>query len=435
VRGLADHAGLGRHLPTLFAAAAGLGAVGLAVSGGADSLALMLLAHEWARSAPSAPRLFVYTVDHGLRPEAEGETAFVMHEATRLGLAARTLKWIGTKPSVGLQEAARQARYRLIGDAMRADGIHLLLTAHHRDDQAETVLMRLAHGSGLEGLRGMTPIAEVEGVRVFRPLLGVGSDDLRAIVAAAGLTPVADPSNVDHHYERVRWRQALPPLAALGLDSGQLAQFARRAGEADAALAQWAERAFGELVVVDALGAARLDRRTLLALPRAVGLKVLGRAIALAGGGQRPRALGAIERLHDRLAAEPAFAGATLLGTALRQRGETLWISREPGRSSAAPTMIGASQTLLWDRRFTIANGAGNGPISVRMARELSRAQAERLLGRVLIAPAAAIKAAPLITNGDGQVIALGGYRLDEAVSIGVIGAPTLTSAGNVTAN
>ena len=215
MRGVADHAGLGRHLPTLFAAAAGSGAVGLAVSGGADSLALMLLAHEWANSDPSAPRLVVYTVDHGLRPEAEAETAFVMHEATRRGLAVRTLKWIGKKPSVGLQEAARQARYRLIGDAMRADGVRLLLTAHHRDDQAETVLMRLAHGSGLEGLRGMTPIAEVEGVRVFRPLLGVASDDLRAIVAAAGLTPVADPSNVDHHYERVRWRKALPPLAAL----------------------------------------------------------------------------------------------------------------------------------------------------------------------------------------------------------------------------
>ncbi len=208
-----------------------------------------------------------------------------------------------------MQEAARQARYWLIGEAMRRDGATLLLTAHHRDDQAETVLMRLAHGSGLEGLRGMEAMAEVEGVRVFRPLLGVDPAELRAVAAEAGLTPVADPSNADRHYERVRWRQALPQLRP----SGSTARKCRSSPAAPVrpmrAIAEWAERAFAELVTMDALGAAQLPLPRLAELPRAVGIKLLGRIVALAGGGQRPRALGAIERLHDRLISASGFEG------------------------------------------------------------------------------------------------------------------------------
>src|SRR5690606_33062367 len=132
------------------------------------------------------PRLIVYSLDHGLRPEAAAEVEMVLREAGRLGLAARGLAWTGDKPAAGLQEAARQARYRLIGEAMAGDGATLLLTAHHRADQAETVLMRLAHGSGIEGLKGMTTLSLVEGVPVFRPLLDVEPATLAALVADAG---------------------------------------------------------------------------------------------------------------------------------------------------------------------------------------------------------------------------------------------------------
>ena len=143
----------------LFAPLGGAKSLGLAVSGGADSLALMLLAARWRDADPDAPTLYVYSVDHGLRPEAAAEVAFVLAEAARLGLPARALRWDGPKPATGLSEAARSARYRLIGEAMQRDGASILVTAHHLDDQAETVLMRLAHGSGLAGLRGMAPLA------------------------------------------------------------------------------------------------------------------------------------------------------------------------------------------------------------------------------------------------------------------------------------
>jgi tRNA(Ile)-lysidine synthase len=225
----------------LFAAVAGEAAIGLAVSGGADSLALMVLAQRWASGQAGAPQIFVYSVDHGLRPEAAGEVAMAIAAAAKLGLSARGLAWSDAKPATGVQEAARIARYRLMGAAMAEDGARVLLTAHHLQDQAETVLMRMAHGSGLEGLRGMAVMADVEGVCVHRPLLGLDPKLLRAVVDEAGLVPVEDPSNADPHYERVRWRQVMPQLAALGLDAGMVAQLADRIGEADAAIAQIAD--------------------------------------------------------------------------------------------------------------------------------------------------------------------------------------------------
>lgn len=415
--GLIAGADPGAALAELFAPIAGRRVLGLAVSGGPDSLALMLLARGWADGLPAAPRLVVYSVDHGLRPEAADEVAFVLHTAAALGLEARGLRWEGPKPASGLQAAARAARYRLIGQAMREDGAEVLLTAHHRNDQAETVLMRLAHGSGLDGLRGIEALGEAEGVPVFRPLLGVAPEALRAIVAAAGLTPIADPSNADRHYERVRWREALPALAALGLDAGQIGQFARRAGEAEDALRAWTDTQFATLVRLDPLGAATVPLGPLLDLPRAVGQRLLARLLDAVGGGQRPRALGAIERLYGRIAGEEPFGGATLLGAVVRRRGGELWLCREAGRGAPVARSLGGHQTLLWDRRFLIANRSDR-PIAVRMAGGLSRAAAERLVGQTLRAPAAAIRSAPLVSGPDGEVMAFGEFRFSDLIGV-----------------
>ena len=415
---LSDPDALLKALPALFAPVAGEAAIGLAVSGGADSLGLMLLTAHWARTLEHPPDLIVYSVDHGLRPEAEAEVRLVIAEAQRLGLVARGLRWDGNKPTSGLQAAARQARYRLIGVAMRDDGASVLLTAHHRDDQAETVLMRMAHGSGLEGLRGMEPLAEVEGVRVFRPLLAVPRDTLGAIVAIAGLIPVADPSNDDRHYERVRWRQALPQLAALGLDAARLTQLAQRAGEADAAIAQWAATSFSELVTVDVLGAARLPVVGLGKLPRAAGVKLLAQLLDMTGGGQRPRALGVVERLRDNLVLDASVKGLTLLGVAVRRRGGDIWFSRELGRHPAPRVAIGPEASLIWDGRFNIANRSRSAVIGVAMAGSMSRQRAEGLLGEKLTSPIEAIRSAPLTTTEGGRILAIGAHRLSGDVTV-----------------
>ncbi len=307
--------------------------LGLAVSGGADSLALMLLAARYSQSPEARRRFFVYSVDHGLRPEAKDEVAFVVAEATKLGFQARALLWEGAKPESGLQQAARQARYGLIGSAMRADKVPVLLTAHHLRDQAETVLMRMAHGSGLEGLRGMDYFSVIEDVSIVRPLLGVEPALLRQVVAEAGLTPVADPSNDDRDYERVRWRQALPLLAELGLDAERLGRFALRVRDADAALEDSANQAFAE-IALSAVHGASFDRAWLAALPRAVAVRVVGRVLDHVGGGQKPHGLGAVENLTERLLREPFKA--TLHGCVVFSDGVVVRIEREPGRAAAA---------------------------------------------------------------------------------------------------
>ena len=346
--------------------------------------------------------------------------AAILREAGRLGFEARGLHWQRVEGESASQAAARQARYRLIGDAMREDGAGRLLTAHHRTDQAETVLMRLAHGSGLEGLRGMDALADVEGVPVFRPLLHVPPELLRELVAGADLTPVADPSNADRHYERVRWRQTLPALAGLGLDAQAIARFARRAGEADDAVAAWADEQFAALVEIDPFGALSLSASAFLRLPRAVGIKLLARAVEVARGGQRGGALGVVERLHDSLSAAPELAGATLLGVRVARRGDALRLSREAGRAVPEPIDLESGDVLLWDGRFQIANHSG-APIQVRMAGPVSRRAAEQMVGRSLTAPAASIRSAPLVSNREGAVMALGAYSFSPLITINFV--------------
>jgi tRNA(Ile)-lysidine synthase len=304
--------------------------IGLAVSGGADSLALMLLAADFAAQTGSHGRFVVYSVDHRLRPEGAREAAFVCAEAKRLGLAARVLCWEGEKPATGLMAAARAARYRLIGAAMRADGCEVLVTAHHIADQAETVLMRLAHGSGTEGLRGMDAEAEIGGVRVVRPLLGTEPEALRALVAARGLTPVADPSNADTDYERVRWRALLPDLAALGLDARRIAGFSARMRQADAALDAMARGALAGVRFAPDGGAA-LERALLTGLPEAVATRLLGLVLDRVSGGRRRHALAALEALAERLRRGPLRA--TLHGCLVSAGSRSIRVRRETGRA------------------------------------------------------------------------------------------------------
>lgn len=308
--------------------------LGLAVSGGSDSLALMLLASRYAETPEARGRFFVYSVDHGLRPEAAAEVAFVCAEAEKLGFHACPLRWEGKKPATGMQQAARKARYTLIAEAMDADAVPILITAHHMGDQAETVLMRLAHGSGIEGLRGMDYFSELGDLRVVRPLLHADPEHLKSIVAEAGLIPVADPSNADADYERVRWRQAMPLLASLGLDPPRLARFAERMRDADRALEQLASHAFAEISFSEAQKAASIDRHWLRALPHAVAVRLVGRLLDRIGGGQKPHALGAVEALTDRLIREPLKT--TLHGCVIDADGETIRILPEPGRAAAA---------------------------------------------------------------------------------------------------
>jgi tRNA(Ile)-lysidine synthase len=281
----------------------------VAVSGGPDSVALLLLA-----AARWPGRVTALTVDHRLRPEAAAEAATVITQCRNAGIPAQLLVWEGAKPSAGLPAAARTARYRLMGDWCRAAGIGLLLTAHHADDQAETLLMRLgrASGGGLAGIRARRPL--VPGVTVVRPLLGVPKSDLVAIASASGWPIADDPGNRDTRLDRSRARALL--AATPWLPAFRLAEAAAHAADAEAALEWAAVRAWeggaerqGAALVLDAAG-----------LPPALARRLVLRALAeVVPDAEAPRGA-ALSRL---IAALQAGKTATLAG--VRARGGALW--------------------------------------------------------------------------------------------------------------
>ncbi|MGL4445518.1 MAG: tRNA lysidine(34) synthetase TilS [Alsobacter sp.] len=216
----------------------------LAVSGGPDSMALMGLVARWCNTTPGAPDVIVATVNHGLRPEAADECRLVVAEAQRLCLQAVTLVCSTLLPGAGLPEAARAARYEALEDAALRHDAGAIVTAHHADDQAETVLSRLLHGSGPAGLAGMREVRALEqGSRLIRPCLGWPKARLVATAQALGLPCVSDPSNVDPKFERARLRSGMARFEALGLTRARLALLAARAARADDALAALAASA------------------------------------------------------------------------------------------------------------------------------------------------------------------------------------------------
>lgn len=402
-------------LGVLFAPLEGRAVVGLAVSGGVDSLALMILVQQWAKTLTNAPKLFVYTLDHGLRPEAANECAFVVRCADELGLVTRALTWDGVKPKSGIQAAARQARYRLIGDAMALDGAEVLLTAHHQGDQAETLLMRMAHGSGLKGLAGMRVEAVVEGVSVFRPLLDVRKDMLDSVVVARGWQAIADPSNDDLQYERVRWRQMLPQLGQLGLDGGVLAGLAKRLGRAERALDAMADTAFVNFADVDRFGTVRLDAKQLDGVQAEIQLRLVQKALGLAGDQRKPFALAQIEQLAGTLSASE-FVPVTLFGCKISLHQSRVVFAREAGRMSDVKTDILPDQLFVWDGRFEIAN-RGDAPVQVQPARNFSKKLLGELLGRTDFRMAD-IGGAPVVTNAGGAILAVGTQVFDSAINV-----------------
>src|SRR3990170_8867283 len=190
----------------------------LAVSGGPDSLALMQLVARWRDACGAGPELSVLTVDHGLRPGSREEAELVKRIASERGLRHAILTWVvGENRFASLQARARTARYDLMAGYCHAHDIPALVTAHHLDDQAETFLMRLKRGSGLDGLAAIPEKGAWAGIAILRPLLDVPKARLVAPLDAAGIAFVFDPSNLDLRFERVRMRGSADALASLGL--------------------------------------------------------------------------------------------------------------------------------------------------------------------------------------------------------------------------
>ncbi len=315
----------------------------VAVSGGADSLALVLLADLWAR--PLGGAVLGLIVDHGLRAESAREAKDARAKLAARSIEARVLPAAGLRHGSAMAARARAARYSLLRDACAEAGIVHLLLAQHAADQAETVIMRALSASGPSGLAGMAALIEEAGLRLLRPLLGMPPSRLRATLRAAGLGWAEDPSNADRSALRPRLRALRADRAGTGPATAALAAAARATGRRRAVVEADAADFLAGHVMLRPEGFALLP-----AMPMpATALQAL---IATVGGSARPLSGAALRTL----AAAPrptTLAGVRLL--AAGRLGSGLLAVRE---AVAMAPAVPARPGVLWDGRFRLADGA-----------------------------------------------------------------------------
>lgn len=344
-------------------------AFALAVSGGADSMALTHLAVSYL----GPERLTALSVDHGLRSAAQEECEQVAQWMNALGVSHVVLNWDGEKPHAGLQNAAREARYRLLENWCVANNVPYLLLGHHLRDQAETLILRLARGSGLWGLAAMprcrAPLFEPNGPQTLRPMLDISHQDLRDFLTARQQCWVEDPSNDDMSYDRVKVRAFLAAPPVDGLNPERLAQTAQRLSSAKSALAFYVDRAIVSYVNYDALGFAKIDLDGLLQEPREVVLKILSIVLQNISGAPYPVRFANLKAVLD--ACLTGVCHRTLGGCELVLRaGSALFVYREVASVQAQSVLTAQPSDMLWDGRFLISAQECSGKMQIRPLRE-----------------------------------------------------------------
>jgi tRNA(Ile)-lysidine synthase len=340
--------------------------IAVGVSGGPDSLALAILADRWARR--HGGEAWAVIVDHGLRPESAAEAEAVGRWLAARGISHAVLAWRDAKPATGIQEAARAARYRLLAEWCAARGCLHLLTAHHREDQAETYLIRRRAGSGPDGLAGMAAVRELPQLRLVRPLLGVAKASLRALLDAEGQEYLRDPSNRNPAFERSRLRMALEPNSDEDACSSspvltdvfaELRANGLRRIERERDLSALLARS----VALHPAGFALIDSRPIAASGE-LGERALGRIAAVLGGARYPTRRERLARLREALSEAPIRA-RTLGGCRfVPWRGRVLAL-RE-GARAAPPLSLNPGMSAVWDRRFAARLPAtAPGPVTI----------------------------------------------------------------------
>ena len=380
----------------------------VAVSGGSDSVALLLLAAAWARH--NDVKLQVATVDHGLRPEAAAEAAFVASLSEALDVSHVTLAWDGIKPGSGLPEAARNARYRLLEEFAPDIGATTILAGHTANDQAETLSMRLERegddtsGRGISGMAKSTMLPQ--GTQLVRPLLSLTREGLRSYLRDHNQSWIEDPSNSDEAYERVRVRRQLENKP------GQVSALCRF-GEVMARLrrvqAQSAARILSDNLKVDNGLVYGLSISDLTQEPPQVLTLVLQVVIAIAGGGEHLVSAKSVKPLLELLrpdknnAGEKKVARSTLGNAIVERKGDGLRIYRETRNLPAI--LLGPGDEAIWDGRLQIENNTAStmfcGPLDLEQIQEAEF----RLGGKLPVSPRVALRSMPYLRGEDDDIL------------------------------
>ncbi len=317
----------------------GEGPVGVAVSGGGDSVALLYALRQWGRRP-----LEVFCVDHGLNPASRAWTDGVARHAARVGAGFTALAWQGDKPLTGLSAAAREARHRLLAGAAWAKDIRVLCLGHTRDDIAEAEMMR-EDGSNVSAPQAWAPSPawpQGRGLFLYRPFLNVRRATLRDVLREQGVDWIDDPANENPLSARARARFVVPETLPSVVEQPPLLTPAVAEALLDSELAPWGLIAF--------------RREVFDALPREAALRLLATAAVCAGGGIRLPRRADIERALAGLAEGRLH---TLCGARLQAADEQIHIAREAGdiaRHGATAVIVEPSVEVMWDGRFAITS-------------------------------------------------------------------------------
>ncbi len=333
----------------------------VAVSGGPDSLALAILADRWARERGG--EICALTVDHRLRPESGNEIRQLAAWLSARAIRHEVLVWTGEKPRTGIQEAARLARYRLLGGWCRDHACLHLLAGHHRDDQIETHLIRRRAHSGPDGLAGMSAVRELADCRLLRPLLGLPRNRILAFLEAEQQPFISDPSNLDPTFERSRLRQGGSAPAA-DERSSHLPGEIRSLGRTRAAHEHERNMLLARYVSLHPAGFALLDPAMMPETPSEVADRLLSAVTVTIGGASYPPRRERIARLRAVLG-EAAQRGHAVGGCRFIWWRERILVTRELAKA-APPLRLRPGERTIWDGRFEIMTPqADGGPFAI----------------------------------------------------------------------
>ncbi|WP_407492275.1 tRNA lysidine(34) synthetase TilS [Pseudooceanicola sp. MF1-13] len=325
--------------------------MGIAVSGGSDSLALLLILKDWADGAGRS--LHAVTVDHGLRPEAAEEAAFVAGLCADLTIDHTILRWDGPAPTGNISDQARQARYALMDAWAQDRGIDQIAVGHTADDQAETLLMRLGRGAGVDGLATMATRRRIGQTDFLRPMLTLRRDALQDLLKQRGQTWINDPTNDNPDYDRVRIRQAMPTLSDIGLSVDALTTTAANLAQARDALAHYAVQEAAKIVTQDAAGDILIDHDAWTHLSAEIARRLIQAGLHhVAGPGYPPRSK-ALQQLINHIHARTPM---TLAGCIVQTDKTQIRITREP---AAVPGPVPADH--IWDTRWQMTGPVPDG--------------------------------------------------------------------------
>ena len=323
--------------------------IAVAVSGGADSLCLTFLLYEWAKKQNIS--LYAFTVDHNLRPESASEAAYVHELLTEKGIVHETLFWSGEKPTVAVEEKARQARYDLLSDACLEHKIEYLFLAHHQNDQAETFFMRLIRSSGVDGLSAMQRVVKKENVFLLRPLLDYPHSRIqKTLEQHFHIRWIEDPSNAQTIYERVRLRQSQSTLDNLGLTASAVALSAKRLSRARLALEWMTDSFMAQYAKKNSAGFIFIPEKVFNELPTEIQLRVLDKSMAYVIGKNYQSRMVQLEKMLENMPCR-----LTLHDCQIVSKKDGFYVCAEYSKMPASKSLK-AGQKTSWGRFEVLCN-------------------------------------------------------------------------------